>query len=99
MLEMCDFAFDVLVFDTTFKRVILNNLHELGYRGRMAHFLEGFLESRTFKVCAGSTYLDTFKQEIRVPQGSILSSSLLNVQINDKAKADKEIKSLETDFL
>ena len=69
---------------------ILRKLHELGYRGRMAHFLEGFLESRTFKVRAGSTYSDTFEQEMGVPQGSILSPTLFNVQINDIAKVAKE---------
>ena len=77
-------------YDTTWKRGILNKLHELGYRGRMAHFLEGFLESRTFKVRAGSTYSDTFEQEMGVPQGSILSPTLFNVQINDIAKVAKE---------
>ena len=77
-------------YDTTWKHGILRKLHELGYRGRMAHFLEGFLESRTFKVRAGSTYSDTFEQEMGVPQGSILSPTLFNVQINDIAKVAKE---------
>ena len=77
-------------YDTTWKRGILNKLHELGYRGRMAYFLEGFLESRTFKLRAGSTYSDTFEQEMGVPQGSILSPTLFNVQINDIAKVAKE---------
>ena len=77
-------------YDTTWKRGILNRLYELGFRGRLAHFLEGFLESRTFKVRAGSTYSDTFEQEMGVPQGSILSPTLFNVQINDIAKIAKQ---------
>ena len=77
-------------YDTTWKRGILNKLHELGFRGQLAHFLEGFLESRTFKVRAGSTYSDTFEQEMGVPQGSILSPTLFNVQINDISKVAKQ---------
>ena len=77
-------------YDTTWKRGILNKLHELGVKGRLAHFLEGFLESRVFKVRAGATYSDTFEQEMGVPQGSILSPTLFNVQINDIAKVAKE---------
>lgn len=80
-------------YDTTWKRGILNKLHELGFRGKLAHFLEGFLDSRTFKVRAGSTYSDTFEQEMGVPQGSILSPTLFNVQINDITKVAKQALS------
>ena len=74
-------------YDTTWKRGILNNLHEIGFRGRLANFVEGFLEHRTFTVRAGSTYSDTHEQHMGVPQGSILSPALFNIQINNIVKA------------
>ena len=76
-------------YDTTWKRGILNNLHELGFRGRLANFIEGFLQNRTFKVRAGSAYSDSHKQDMGVPQGSILSPALFCIQINKIVKAAK----------
>ena len=76
-------------YDTTWKRGILNNLHEMGFRGRLANFIEGFLENRTFKVKAGSTYSDSHVQDLGVPQGSILSPALFSIQINKIVKAAK----------
>ena len=37
-------------YDTTWKRGILNNLHEMGFRGRLANFIEGFLLIKTLKL-------------------------------------------------
>ena len=76
-------------YDTTWKRGILNNLHEMGFRGRLAYFIEGFLENRTFKVKAGSAFSDSHSQDMGVPQGSILSPALFSIQINKIVKAAK----------
>ena len=73
-------------YDTTWKRGILNNLYELGFRGRLANFIEGFLQNRTFKVRAGSAFSDSHKQDMGVPQGSILGPILFLARIYDMPK-------------
>ena len=73
-------------YDTTWKYGIIRDLHEIGLRGRMPKFITNFLSDRTFKVRIGSTSSDTCKQEEGVPQGSILSTTLFNIKINNLAK-------------
>ena len=46
-------------------------------------FIQSFLEDRTIKVCVGSTLSDLYDQEQGVPQGSILSTTLFNIKINN----------------
>ena len=70
-------------YDTTWKYGILRDLHELGVKGRLAIFLESFLAERSFQVRVGSTLSDTFRLSQGVPQGSILSTTLFNIKINN----------------
>ena len=56
---------------------ILKDLHDLGLKGRLPLFIQSFLEDRTMQVRIGSTLSDLYDQEQGVPQGSILSISLL----------------------
>ena len=66
-------------YDTTWKYGILRDLHEFGVKGRYANFAESFLANRSIQVCIGSTLSDTSQG---VPQGSILSKTLFNININ-----------------
>ena len=65
-------------YDTTWKYGILKDLHEAGLRGRMPVFISKFLDNRNFRVRIGSTFSDSFEQEMGVPQGSILSVTLFS---------------------
>ena len=52
-------------------------------------FISNFLTDRNVQVHIGSTLSDPFSQEMRVPQGSILSPLLFNLKINNIVKAVK----------
>ena len=73
-------------YDTTWRYGILKDLHNLGLRGRLPVFIRSFLEDRTMQVRVGSTLSDFYDQEQGVPQGSILSTSLFNIKINNIVK-------------
>ena len=71
-------------YDTTWRYGILHDLHELGLKGRLPVFIS-FLADRCMHVPTrvGSTLSDQFKQAQGVPQGSILSTTLFNIRINN----------------
>ena len=68
---------------TTWRYGILKDLHDLGLKGRLPLFIQSFLEDRTMQVRVGSTLSDLYDQEQGVPQGSILSTTLFNIKINN----------------
>ena len=72
-------------YDTTWKYGILKDLSDMGLRGHLPLFISQFLSDRYFKVRVGSTFSDSFEQEMGVPQGSILSPTLFSVKINSLA--------------
>eukprot|EP00916_Digyalum_oweni_P019426 GHVL01032319.1.p1 GENE.GHVL01032319.1~~GHVL01032319.1.p1 ORF type:complete len:920 (-),score=34.35 GHVL01032319.1:223-2982(-) len=74
-------------YDTTWKHGILADLHEMGFRGRLPVFVEGFLSNRLFTVRVGPNLSEFCQQEMGVPQGSILSPMLFNIKINNIVKA------------
>ena len=72
--------------DTTWKYGIMNDLHEIGLKGRLPIFVQNFLSNREFKVRVGSTLSEAHNQEQGVPQGSILSVTLFSLKINNIVK-------------
>jgi hypothetical protein len=68
------------------KHGILQDLENSGLKGRLPIFIENFLANRKFRVRAGSHLSDTFKQEMGLPQGSILSVTLFVLKINSIVK-------------
>ena len=73
-------------YDTTWKCGIMSDLHDCGLRGRLAFFINAFLDNRLFSVRVGSTLSDPHEQEMGVPQGSILSVTLFSLKINSIVK-------------
>ena len=70
-------------YDNTWRYGILRDLHELGLKGRLPVFIKSFLADSCMQVPVGSTLSDQFEQAQGVPQGSILSTTLFNIKINN----------------
>jgi hypothetical protein len=51
----------------------------MGLKGNLPTFISNFLSDRKFIVRVNSTYSDIQEQEMGVPQGSILSVTLLSI--------------------
>ena len=68
-------------YDTTWRYGILKDLHNFGMKGRLPNVIKSFLEDRTIQVRVGSTLSDLYDQEQGVPQGAILSTTLLCPQL------------------
>ena len=73
-------------YDTTWKYGILKDIFDMRLKGKLFTFISNFLSDREFNVRVNSTYSDIQEQEIGVPQGSILSVTLLGIQINSLTK-------------
>ena len=73
--------------DTTWKYGIMCDLSDFGLKGRLPHFIDNFLSIRNFKVRVGTTISVPQGQEERVPEGSILSVTLLSIKINNIVNA------------
>ena len=69
-------------YDTIWRAEILNYMHEMGLRGNLPAFAEGFLPSREFCVRVGASHSEYFVQEEGLPQGSVLSVTLFAIAIN-----------------
>ncbi|GFN82014.1 sodium-coupled monocarboxylate transporter [Plakobranchus ocellatus] len=70
-------------YDTSWRYGILKDLFDLDFRGRLPIFISNFLKDRHYKVKAENTFSSSYHQENGVPQGSILSSMLFNLKINN----------------
>ena len=58
----------------------MNDLHEIGLKGRLPIFVQNFLSNREFKVRVDSTLSEAHNQEQGVPQFSILSVTLFSLK-------------------
>jgi hypothetical protein len=80
MLQL-SFFYVEKVYDITWKYGILQDLQNAGLRGRLPTFVCNFLSNGKFNVRVGPYLSDTYKQEMGVPQGSILSVTLFVIKL------------------
>ena len=69
-------------YDTSWKYGIMKDLHDLDLRGRLPPLIINFLSERKFRVRVGTSLSDFYDQEMRVPQGIILSVIIFIFKIN-----------------
>ena len=73
-------------YDTVWRPEILNYIHEMGLRGNLPAFAEGFLSSRGFCVRVGASHSEYFVEVEGLPQGSVPSVTLFAIAINEITK-------------
>ena len=69
-------------YETTWRYGIMNDLLNMGLKGRLPNFTKSFISDRKFRVRLGTTLSDIQNQEESIPQGSILSVTLFHIKIN-----------------
>ena len=67
-------------YDTTWKYGIVKDLKNLILEARVPIFIQNFLQDKRFRVRMGGVFSEE-KQEIGVPQGSVLSVTLFNIKL------------------
>ena len=70
----------------TGKYGIMNDLHEIGFKGQLPIFVQNFLSNRESKERVGSTLSEAHNQEQGVPQGSVLPVTLFSLKIKNIVK-------------
>ena len=73
-------------YDTTWRHSILKSLFNNGLRGQLPTFIQNFLSKRTFQTRVNTIYSNTYELKEGIPQGSVLSSTLFAIAINDIVK-------------
>jgi hypothetical protein len=68
--------------NTMWRDSILRDMYNAKLRRRLPDFIAKFLSDRQFRVLVGSRLSDVYRQEMGVPQGSILSVPLFIQKIN-----------------
>ena len=60
----------------------MKDFHGFGLRGPISIFVNNFIKHRSYKGRVGPTFSYSHPQEMGVPQGSLLSVTLILVKIN-----------------
>ena len=69
-------------YDTTWRRGLISDFHEMGLRGNLAQFMVDFLKDRSLRVKVNSTISNSYPMNEGIPQGSVLSVLCFGIAIN-----------------
>lgn len=82
-------------YDTTWRRVIIDELIERGIEGNMLNYLNNFLTNRKIKIVHKNFTSNPKTLENGIPQGSVLSCALFNIAIDTiLTNIDKPVQAL-----
>ena len=70
-------------FDMVWREVIVNQLFQMGIKGRMLHWIHDFLQDRTIQVKVGTAFSRSHHLENGTPKGSVLSPLLFIIMMNN----------------
>jgi len=70
-------------YDSVWHDGLIYKLHQKGLRGRMLHFLNDYLRERKCRVKIHGTESEPYTPTAGVPQGSVLSTLLFNLYVDD----------------
>lgn len=70
-------------YDKAWRYKILQKIQSLGIRGHLAFFIKNFLSNRSFRVRVNHTFSSLKPIENGVPQGSVLSTTLFILLIDE----------------
>ena len=73
-------------YDTTWRYSILKSLYDINLKGELPMFIQNFLMDRTFQTKIENVLSDTYEIKEGIPQGSVLSSTLFALAINNIVK-------------
>ena len=73
-------------FDQVWYKNLLAKQPVFGFTPTLRKWLEGFLVNRSIKVVIDGTSSESFSTNADVPQGSVISSTLFQIYINDFIK-------------
>ena len=79
-------------FDMVWREGIVNQLFQMGVKGRMLYWIHDFLQDRTIQVKVGTAFSRPHHLENSTPQGSVLSPLLFIIMMNGMARPIKGVQ-------
>jgi len=80
-------------YDMMWRNGLLIKLRKMGIKGNVFTYIKNFLSNRTIQVRIGNEMSATYTLEEGTPQGSVISSLLFLIYINDLADKIKETET------